>query len=142
MITAVDTNVLFDVVLPNQTFARQSIGLLSESVDLGTIVICDIVYAELCGYFATREACDVFLIEAQMKVQSLSREALFLASEAFQDYRRQGGKRTRILPDFLVGAHAALQAQRLLSRDRGFYRNLFTPKLFPSLKIIGPSALT
>ena len=67
-------------------------------------------------------------------MQSLAREAHFLASRAYRTYRKQGGKRTRILADFLIGAHAQKQATRLLSRDRGFYR-----KLFPSLNLYDPS---
>jgi predicted nucleic acid-binding protein len=83
---------------------------------------------------AQRE-CDAFLGSNEIRVESLRREAHFLASRAWRTYRKQGGRRTRILADFLIGAHAQTQAQGLLSRDRGFYR-----KLFPSLDLMDPSA--
>ncbi len=68
-------------------------------------------------------------------MEPLNREAHFLASRAWRTYRKQGGQGTRILGDFLIGAHAQAQATRLLSRDRGFYR-----KLFPSLNLVDPTA--
>jgi predicted nucleic acid-binding protein len=97
-------------------------------------VISDIVYAELCIHFGTQHECDTFLESNEIRVQALAREAHFLASRAWRTYRQQGGKRTRIPADFLVGAHAQRQATRLLSRDR-FYR-----KLFPSLDLHDPAA--
>ena len=84
--------------------------------------------------FESQHECDFFLESAGIRVQALTREALFLASRAWRTYRRQGGKRTRILTDFLIGAHAQKQATRLLSRDRGFYQ-----KLFPSLNLCDPA---
>lgn len=95
--------------------------------------VCDLVYSELCVHFSIQEECDDFLAVNEIRVEPLSRAAHFAASRAWREYRRQGGPRVRILADFLVGAHAQLQASRLLSRDRGFYR-----KLFPSLNLIDP----
>ena len=97
-------------------------------------MISDIVYAELCIHFETQRECDVFLESNEIRVQALRRDAHFLASRAWRAYRKRGGKRERILADFLVGAHAQEQATRLISRDRGFYRTLF-----PSLDIRDPS---
>jgi predicted nucleic acid-binding protein len=74
------------------------------------------------------------LTENEIRVESLGRTACFLASRVWREYRRQGGKRSRILSDFLIGAHAQTQASRLLSRDRGFYG-----KLFPSLSVADPT---
>jgi hypothetical protein len=79
-------------------------------------------------------ADDTFLESNGIRVQALTREAHFLASRAWRTYRQQGGKRTSILADFLIGAHAEKQATCLLSRDRGFYR-----KLFPSLDLRDPA---
>jgi predicted nucleic acid-binding protein len=134
MITAVDTNILLDILLPNEQFYQASADALEEAASEGSIVISDIVYAELCIHFETQRECDAFLESNEIRVRALTREAHFLASRAWRRYRQQGGKRTRILADFLVGAHAQEQATRLLSRDRGFYR-----KLFPSLDLLDPT---
>ena len=133
MITGVDTNVLLDILLPNEEFYDASASALQESANAGSLVICDIVYAELCVHFETQKQCDVFLDSNQIRVEALTPEAHFLASRAWRTYRAHGGKRTRILADFLIGAHAQKQASRLLSRDRGFYR-----KLFPALQLHDP----
>jgi hypothetical protein len=134
MITAVDTNILLDVLTANEKFCEISAGALESSATAGSLVVCDIVYAELCIYFSSQRECDAFLEDSRIRVESLTHETQFLASRAWRTYREQGGQRTRILPDFLIGAHAQMQATRLLSRDRGFYR-----KLFPSLHLLDPS---
>lgn len=136
MITAIDTNILLDILVPNEQFYAASANALQDSASAGSLVICDIVYAELCIHFETRQECDEFLSSNEIQVQALSREAHFLASRVWRDYRRQGGKRSRILTDFLIGAHAQILAVRLLSRDRGFYRSLF-----PSLTLYDPQLL-
>ena len=137
MITAIDTNILLDILVPNETFCDGSIRALEDAVTEGAVVICDLVYAELCIHFNAQGDCDAFLQDNEMRVEGLNRDALFLAGRAWRNYRRQGGQRTRILADFLIGAHAQTQADRLLSRDRGFYR-----RLFPELRLIDPSAET
>jgi predicted nucleic acid-binding protein len=108
---------------------------LEKAVSRGSLAICDIVYAELCVHFEKQRDCDAFLDANEIRVQALNRDSLFRASRAWRNYRRQGGKRTRILADFLIGAHAEKQATRLLTRDREFYR-----ELFPSLLVHDPSA--
>jgi predicted nucleic acid-binding protein len=134
MITAVDTNILLDILVPNEQFYEASANALEGAAGEGSLVISDIVYAELCIHFETQRECDRFLESNEIRVEALTREAHFVASRAWRVYRQQGGKRTRILSDFLVGAHAQTQAARLLSRDRGFYR-----KLFPSLDLQDPT---
>jgi hypothetical protein len=135
MITAIDTNILLDILLPDATFYDGSVEALEGAADVGSLVVCDLVYAELCVHFPTQRECDDFLEDNEIRVESIRREAGFLASRAWRKYRMQGGQRSRILPDFLIGAHAQAQATRLLSRDRGFFR-----KLFPSLTLIDPAA--
>ena len=135
MITAIDTNVLLDVLVPNEKFCETSVLALEHAASEGSLVICDLVYAELCIHFNTQGECDRFLRSNEIRVEPLNMEAHFLASRVWRAYRKQGGQRARILTDFLIGAHAHLQASRLLSRDRGFYR-----KLFPKLSLIDPSA--
>jgi predicted nucleic acid-binding protein len=133
MITAVDTNILLDILVPNEQFYKVSANALEQAAGEGSLVVSDIVYAELCIHFEAQRDCDAFLESNDIRVQGLTREAHFVASRAWRAYRQQGGKRTRILADFLVGAHAQKQATRLLSRDRGFYRNLF-----PTLHLLDP----
>src|SRR5277367_652386 len=118
MITAFDTNVLLDILVPNEQFYEASASALQDAASEGSLVISDIVYAELCIYFHSQRECDGFLEGNEIRVQGLTREAHFLASRAWRTYRQQGGKRTRILADFLIGAHAQVQAARLVSRDR------------------------
>jgi len=137
MITAIDTNVLLDVLLPNDDFCDAAMAAIEESVTAGSLVICDIVYAELCVHFSAQPDCDDFLAANQIRVEALTRASQFAASRVWREYRRQGGSRARILADFMIGAHAQLQATRLLSRDRGFYK-----KLFPSLKLVDPTSNT
>ena len=134
MITAVDTNVLLDLLLPNEKFVEFSMQALEQAAADGSLVVCDVVYAELCVHFHSQRECDAFLEQAAIRVEPLSRMAGFLASRVWTTYRSRGGKRNRILADFLIGAHAQLQASRLLSRDRGFYR-----ELFPSLALVNPA---
>ena len=135
MITAIDTNVLLDILVPNENFFDAAVAGMEEAGNSGSLVICDLVYAELCIHFASQHECDEFLEGNEIRVEPLRRDAHFLASRAWRTYRQQGGQRNRMLADFLVGAHAQLQANRLLSRDRGFYR-----KLFPSLDLLDPAA--
>lgn len=136
MITAVDTNVLLDILVPNQEFCEASVQALEKGANSGSLVICDLVYAELCIHFSTQRECDHFLEDTEIRAERLEREAHFLASRTWLAYRQQGGTRSRILADFLIGAHAQTSAGQLLSRDRGFYR-----KLFPSLRVIDPSRI-
>ena len=134
MITAIDSNVLFDILAPDPTYFARSVRALEETADAGSLVICDLVYAELCVHFQRQSDCDRFLQENDIRVEGLTREASFLASRLWKGYRQVGGKRGRILSDFLIGAHAQTQASRLLTRDRGFYREVFR-----SLALIDPS---
>jgi predicted nucleic acid-binding protein len=133
MITAIDTNILLDVLAPNEEFYSTSAEALERSATEGSLVVCDVIYAELCVHFNRQTECDEFLDANEIRVESLSRGAHFMASRAWRAYRKAGGQRTRILADFMIGAHASTQASRLLSRDRGFYRRMFT-----KLEVVDP----
>jgi len=135
MITALDTNVLLDVLLPNEDFVEAAISTVESCARHGSLVICELVYAELCGHFLKKSDCDLFLSDNDIAVVNLSDDTCFLASRVWRQYRKQGGNRTRILSDFLIGAHAQIQASRLVSRDSGFYQ-----KLFPDLRLLNPAA--
>jgi predicted nucleic acid-binding protein len=134
MITAIDTNALLDILTAHPTFANASAEALEACADAGGLVICDVVYAELCTHFGEQAACDRFLEEMGVRIESLTRDASFLASRIWRNYRKAGGKGERIREDFLVGAHAQTQATQLLTRDRGFYG-----KLFPQVHVVDPS---
>jgi predicted nucleic acid-binding protein len=129
MITAVDTNVLLDVFFPDKRFAIESARLLKMAFNEGALVICDIVYAELVPQFKERNLLDETLAKINISPSSIDSDVAFLAGEKWDLYRRSGGKRERIITDFLIGAHASLKAGRFLTRDRGFYRSYF-PDLF------------
>ncbi len=134
MLTALDTNVLLDILIPNEAFADAAVAAIETAASEGMLVACDTVYAEVGSQFSTQRECDHFFSDNMIRVESANRDALFLASRIWLVYRKRGGKRTRILPDFLVGAHAQVQANRLISRDRGFYRSSF-----PDLRVWDPS---
>jgi predicted nucleic acid-binding protein len=122
MITAVDTNVLLDILEGEERFAPSSLRAVEQAAMAGSLVICDLVYAELSAHFGARRDLERFLDENGISVQSLDRGALFRAGRAWRAYREAGGSRARILPDFFIGAHAESQCTALVSRDRGFYR--------------------
>jgi len=126
MITAVDTNILLDVFLPDKKFASASSGLLKLAYDEGALVICDIVYAELVPQFEKRSILDSALSTISMSLSSIDKDVAFLAGERWKIYRKSGGKRKRIITDFLIGAHAMIKAERFLTRDRGFYKSYFS----------------
>ena len=130
MISAVDTNILLDVFLPDKRFAAQSAKLLRLAYDEGALIICDIVYGELVPQFNDKHKLDATLAAINVSLSSLDRDIAFLAGERWGLYRKSGGERKRIITDFLIGAHAATKSERFLTRDRGFYKSYF-----PELKI-------
>jgi hypothetical protein len=111
MITAVDTNILLDILVPNEQFYKASVDALQNVASEGSLVISDTAYAELCIHFDTQRNCDAFLESAEMRVQSLAREAHFLASRAWRTYRAQGGKRA------LLGSLRSNQSRLTLAKD-------------------------
>lgn len=131
MIIAVDTNIFLDVLRPNPQFVDTSLALLKRSADEGALVVCDIVWSEVAVNFTKREDLEAFFAAVPVTLDPFEAGSLYAASRAWRTYRKAGGKRERILPDFLIGAHAARQAAKLLTRDRGFYRSYF-----PTLKIV------
>lgn len=133
----VDTNVLLDVVTDDLTWADWSIAQLENASLGGTLWINDIVYAELAVRYNRIEDVDAFLKQAGLELMPVPREALFLASKVFTHYRKAGGTRTGVLPDFFIGAHAAVSGLPLLTRDIGRYRTYF-----PTLTLIAPDLPT
>ena len=134
MITAVDTNVLLDVFAGDPVFSARSLAALRECLADGPLVACEAVWAELYAAFETAAAADRALDAIPVALNPLGRAAAAAAGAAWRAYRRAGGSRERVIADFLVGAHAAHQADRLLTRDRGFHRLAFA-----GLEIVDPS---
>ena len=123
--TLIDTNVLLDLATDDARWAAWSIQQLDAAALRGPLVINDIVYAELSVRFARIEEIDGFLTAAGIEIHHPPRAALFLAGKSFAAYRARGGARTSVLPDFLIGAHAAVAGMTLLTRDAGRYRSYF-----------------
>jgi hypothetical protein len=121
----VDTNVLVDVMRGEAPWAGWSAARLAEAADRSILVINPIVYAELSIGFPTIEQLDVALDPLQLEREPLPYAAGFVAGRAFLDYRRRGGARSSPLPDFYIGAHAAVAGYQLLTRDARRYRAYF-----------------
>jgi predicted nucleic acid-binding protein len=133
--TLVDTNVLLDVVTDDPVWADWSIAQLEAASLTGPLLINDTIYAELSIRYERIEHLDRFVGKARLEIVPMPRAALFLAGKAFVQYRRASGVKTGVLPDFFIGAHAAVGQFPLLTRDVGRYRTYF-----PSLTLIAPGA--
>ena len=126
MITAVDTSVLLDIFLPDPDFGEKSASRLESCIEKGSVIISEIVYAELIPHFELPKPLDKTLKELGVRIIQGSKDSASLAGERWLQYRKAGGKRNRILTDFLIGAHAAVHADCFLTRDRGFFKKYFS----------------
>lgn len=131
--TLVDTNILLDLVTDDPEWCQWSIEQLEAAALRGPLFINDIVYAELSVRYDRIERVDTFVEEAGLKRVPIPQAALFLAGQVFAKYRKAGGLRTGVLPDFFIGAHAAVAGMELLTRDVARYRTYF-----PRITLIMP----
>jgi hypothetical protein len=129
----VDTNVLVDVLQNDPQWADWSIAQLRAQSSLRALVINPIIYAEISLSFSTLEALDDVVSTLALALREIPRPALFLAAKAYAQYRRRGGSKLQVLPDFFIGAHAAVEGWPLLTRDASRFRTYF-----PTLDVLAP----
>lgn len=130
----VDANVLIDVATDDPTWAEWSAAALEHAGQVARLVISPIIYAEVSVAFDRIEDLDALLPPGLFHREALPWEAAFLAGKAFLAYRRRGGTKETPLPDFYIGAHAAVRGHDLLTRDRGRFATYF-----PTVALIAPS---
>jgi predicted nucleic acid-binding protein len=129
----VDTNVLLDVVTNDPAWADWSQRQLNAAALHNRLAINPVVYAEFSSRFARVEDVDAVLAMVGITIAEMSRAILFLAGQVFKSYRSRGGPRISILPDFFIGAHAAVLGVPLITRDTARYRSYF-----PTVKLVTP----
>lgn len=134
-VTLVDSNVLLDVATTDPRWEKWSAEALAAAANEGQLAINPIIYAEVSIGYTTIERLDEVLPHDVYVRTPLPYEAAFLAGKAFLNYRRRGGAKTAPLPDFYIGAHAAIAGYRVLTRDVQRYRTYF-----PTVTVIGPDA--
>lgn len=133
MTLLVDTNVLLDVLQDDPQWADGSIAQLRAQSQVHRLAINDVIYAELSLSFGSVQALDAVVARLRLAVEPLPRPALFLAGKAFLQYRRRSSTKTQVLPDFFIGAQAAVNGWPLLTRDATRYRGYF-----PTVTLLTP----
>lgn len=136
MRSAVDNNILLDVLTDDRNFGERSRRAIEGALSRGKVVICEQVFAELAAAFdGEGDLLESFLDDAGINLDPCTRESYLMTGRI---WRRAGRRKhpRRVLPDFIVGAHAWNQADCLLTRDRGFYR-----KCFDGIRIVDPSSI-
>jgi predicted nucleic acid-binding protein len=129
----VDTNVLLDVFENDQRWVAWSLSKLRAFAQLLQLSVDPVVYAEQAIGFSSAEDLDAALAALRIDVVLPPKDALFLAGRKFVEYRRRGGLKNNVLPDFFVGAHAAIRECAVLTRDSRRFRTYF-----PTVRLIAP----
>lgn len=133
MVTLIDTNVLVDLTMTASTWHGWSRSQVVSAFRRGPVVINPIIYAEFSVRYRDIQDVERLLPQDEFRRENLPWTAAFAAAAAFRIYRASGGGRERILPDFLIGAHAAIRGYSVLTRDTKGYRSYF-----PSIELICP----
>jgi predicted nucleic acid-binding protein len=151
MITAVDTNIILDILIPDDPFGASSKRLLDRHLSEGTLILSEVVYAELAAHFQSEADIKKFLAETGMRLVCSNEKSLYIAGSRWAQYTRKNNKnqfscsicgntfavtcpeckasvkkRLHVLADFLIGAHALINADCILSRDLGVYKPYFS----------------
>lgn len=126
MITAVDSSILLDIFRNDPKFGPCSADALRRAISEGSLVSCEIVWAEVSSAFADKKQFAGIMEQLGIGFSPMTTSSAIASGAAWLEYRKNGGNRERTIPDFLIGAHASSQCDRLLTRDRGFYRKYFT----------------
>ena len=151
MITAVDTNIILDVLIPGEPFGESSKDLLDRHLSKGKLILCEVVFAELAARFTSEQELASFLADTRMNLVYSNDKSLYMAGSRWAEYARKSAKnrfscskcghafeatcpqcravltkRLHVLADFLIGAHALVQADCILSRDLGVYKTYFS----------------
>ena len=134
MITAIDTNVVLDVVTADARYGLASAEAMRRAASEGSLIACEIVWAELAAAFGPGPQAEATLGRLGIEFSGVARTEAVAAGTAWRTHRNRGGPRERLIGDFLVGAHALGKADRLLTRDRGFYSLCFS-----GLTVMDPS---
>lgn len=134
VVTLVDSNVILDILTDDPVWAGWSGQALARVLDQGEVVVNPLVYAEVSVGFETVEDLDEALPASAFRREALPYAAGFLAGKAFLSYRLSGGTSRSLMPDFHIGAHAAVAGYRLLTRDAGRYRTYF-----PRVDLLSPT---
>jgi predicted nucleic acid-binding protein len=129
----VDSNVLLDVITEDARWFAWSSKALANAAHHSRLVINPVIYAEVSIRYTRIEDVDIVLSKEHLQREPIPYEAAFLAGKTFMTYRRQGGTKRSPLPDFFIGAHAAIAGYRLLTRDAARYRTYF-----PTLHVVAP----
>lgn len=131
--TLVDSNVLLDVLTEDPNWLRWSFDALATAAEAGPLYVNPIIFAEVSVRFTTVEALEEALPSRDFRREPLPWAASFLAGKVFLQYRRNHGTRSTTLPDFFIGAHAAVAGHVVLTRDARRYRTYF-----PTLSLVAP----
>jgi predicted nucleic acid-binding protein len=129
----VDTNIIIDLGEDGSQWQAWSLQRLAEAISRGPVVINAIVFAELSSGYKSTEALESYIAGLGLTIEPIPRPVLFRAGQVFAKYRRSGGPKLNVLPDFFVGAHAEHLEVPLLTRDTTRYRTYF-----PQLELIAP----
>lgn len=133
MTTAVDSSILIDIFQDDREWGAKSADALHAATRAGRVIACDVVWAEVAARFGATDPAATAMQALGVEFEPMSERAALGAGTLWRVYRDAGGRRDRVVADFLIGAHTLHHADALLTRDRGYYR-----KYFKRLRIIEP----